>query len=158
LVAGTTVRFDGALPLVAFNTSFGMVGLLPPHDPGLVDVTVTSPWGRTLTLPNALTYVRPPVVTVTPATVTVGGSLTVSWVAEPNGPVDYIHPFREGADVGLDVLSIHVNVSSGSVTYAAPSSPGRYEFRYQPTEGQWGAVAAISNVVTVIPASLTPQR
>jgi hypothetical protein len=157
LIQGTIVKFGGVPAPIAFVSETGpfrgIHGLLPPHAPGPVDITVTSPYGKTLTIPNGLTYVPPPVVTVSPESVTVGGSLTVSWIAEVISPIDYIHPYREGAEFGLDVLSIHVNGKSGSVTYSAPSSPGRYEFRYEPWEGQWGAMAARSNVVTVTPAS-----
>jgi len=158
LIAGTTVTFGGVSPTVAFFEPRigGVIGLLPPHAPGPVDITVTHPLGRSLTIPSALTYVPPPVLTASPVTVPVGGSLTVSWVAEVTSSIDYISLYPEGAANDahwLEIAAQRVTGKSGSMTFTAPSSPGRYEFRYLPFEGQWGAMAARSNVVTVTSAS-----
>jgi hypothetical protein len=160
LIEGTTVRFDGVLPTVAFakGSLSILVGLLPPHGPGPVDVTVTHPLGRSLTIPNALTYVPPPVLTASDVTVTVGGSLTVSWVSETIGPIDFIGLYPEGGREQDEISAQLVSGTSGSMTFTAPLSPGRYEFRYLPFEGQWGAVAARSDVVTVTPATSAHTR
>ena len=159
LIDKTTVKFGGVPATVAFGGGpFGISGLLPPHAPGPVDITVTHPLGRSLTIPNALTYVPPPVLTASPVTVTVGGSVTLSWVAEVTSSIDYISLFPEAAakhEHWLEIASQRVTGTSGSMTFTVPSSPGRYEFRYLPFEGQWDAVAARSNVVTVTPASPT---
>lgn len=163
LIGGTSVRFGGVAPPFA-SGEFGSIrhggsrlyGLLPPHAPGPVDITITHPLGRTLTIPNGLTYVPQPVLTAFPGTVPVGGSLTVSWVTEVFGPVDFISLFPEGVAKNAhweEIAAQHVRSTSGSMTFAAPSSPGRYEFRYLPFEGQWWGMAARSNVVTVTPAS-----
>ena len=44
------------------------------------------------------------------------------------------------------------------MTFTFPSwfPPGVYEFRDEPTEGQWGAMAARSNAVTVTPSAASP--
>jgi hypothetical protein len=87
-------------------------------------------------------------------TVTVGGSVTVSWVAEVTTSIDYISLVREGEHFYQDEIATQrVTGKSGSMTFTVPFSPGRYEFQYLPTEGQWGAMAARSNVVTVTPAT-----
>jgi len=154
LIAGTSVRFGGVAPPFASGLHFGshLVGLLPAHAPGPVDITITHPLGRTLTISNGLTYVPQPVLTASPVTVPVGGSLTVSWVTEVLSPVDFIALYPDGAPRDahwLEIAAQLVRSTSGSMTFAAPSSPGRYEFRYLPFEGQWGGMAARSNVVTV---------
>ena len=147
------MKFDGVPAPFAASTPIGMAGVLPPHDPGPVDITVTSPYGKSLTIPNALTYVPPPVLIASPETVTVGGSVTLSWVTEVHSSIDYIGLFPERGQEWDLLKSQLVTGNSGSMTFTMPSSPGRYDFRYLPVEGQWGAMAARSNVVTVIPAS-----
>jgi hypothetical protein len=91
-------------------------------------------------------------------TVTVGGSLTVSWVSETIGPIDFIGLYPEGGREQDEISAQLVSGTSGSMTFTAPLSPGRYEFRYLPFEGQWGAVAARSDVVTVTPATSAHTR
>jgi hypothetical protein len=155
LSQGTTVTFGGVLPPVLFSDSAAadrLLGLLPPHDPGPVEITVTR-GGRSVTMPNAFTYMPAPVLTASPLTVAAGGSVSVSWVADPVGPVDYIELSPGSASV---VSSQLVPGKQGTMTFTAPPVAGRYQFLYAPFEGQWGGIAARSNVVTVTPASPAP--
>jgi hypothetical protein len=157
LIEGTIVKYGGVAPRIAFTAYPGIVGLLPQHDPGPVDITVTSPYGKTLTIPNGLTYVPQPVLRASPDTLTVGGSVTVSWVVEVTPSDDFItvHPLGFQLPAGPPLQSFLVPGNSGSMTFTFPSwfPPGVYEFRYEPVEGQWGALAARSNAVTVTPPS-----
>ena len=160
LIEGTVVKYGGVAPRIAFAAYPGMVGLLPPHDPGPVDITVTSPYGKTLTIPNGLSYVSQPVLRASPDTVSVGGSVTVSWVVEVTPSDDFItvHPLGFQLPAGPTLQSFLVPGNSGSMTFTFPSwfPPGVYEFRYEPAEGQWGAMAARSNAVTVTPSAASP--
>ena len=148
------VKFGGVrVAHLHYHPTGVLNGLLPPHAPGPVDITVTHPDGRSLTISNGLTYVPAPVLTASPETVTAGGSVTLSFVTEENSSIDYISLFPVGGQEWDEMATQYVIGKSGTMTFLMPSSPGRYEFRYLPHEGQWGATAARSNVVTVTPAS-----
>jgi hypothetical protein len=118
---------------------------------------VTHPTGASRTIPNAITYMPPPVLMATPPTVPAGGLLTLSWTADP--PLgDYIGVYRDGVrywEPPYDIL-LPVAGTSGSVTVTAPRHPGRYEFAYLPWFDEWNVDCARSNVVTVTPASPVP--
>ena len=158
LIAGTTVKFDGIPAPFATVTPIGMGGLIPPHGPGPLDITVTSPYGKSLTIPNGFTYGPAPVLIASPETVAVGGTVTVTWFTEETPTLSYIGLFPVGGMEWDEIEAQLVRGNSGSMTFTAPSPPGRYEFRYLPFEGQWGAMAARSNVVTVIPAAQASSR
>ena len=155
LIQGTIVKFGGVNSPLVFATPIGLAGIIPAHGPGLVDITVTHPAGKTLTMPNALTFMPSPVMTVSELTVTAGTQVTVVWAADPVYSLDFITLYRENAphEDSLTAQLVPVLNTSGSMTFTAPSTPGRYEFRYLPYEGQWGAMSARSNVFTVTAAT-----
>lgn len=163
LIPGTMVSF-GRVPSPSVHaglfSSTGLGGIVPTHDLGPVDITVTHPSGRSLTIPNGITSVPGPVVTAFPLTVTAGSSATVNWTADPVGPEDFISICSEQSasgqpPEGLVMQLVPSRSTSGSLTFEAPSSPGRYQACYLPYAGQWGALAARSNVFTVTAATPT---
>jgi hypothetical protein len=81
--------------------------------------------------------------------------VTVTWVAEMVSSIDYISLYPVGGQAWDEIATQHVTDKSGSMTFTFPSSvpPGTYEFRFLPTEGQWGGVSARSNVVTLVVGS-----
>ena len=108
------VKFGGVQVTQLHYHPLGVLnGLLPPHAPGPVDITVTHPDGRTVTIPNGLMYVPAPVLTASPETVTAGGSVTVSFVTEENSSIDYISLFPVGGQEWELLATQHVMGKSG---------------------------------------------
>lgn len=100
-----------------------------------------------------------------PATVSPGGSLTVSWTAPAGRPVnDWVGLFAVGAPNTASLWYTFTNgTTSGSATATAPSQPGQYEFRYLLQNGYSDivrssaiTVSTASFAVTASPASVGP--
>jgi hypothetical protein len=91
-------------------------------------------------------------LTASPASVTSGSPITVSWSSSSTTLMtsDTIGMFAAGSATLLDSRAA-TGQPSGSVTFTAPSSAGTYEFRYR-TAG--GATLATSNAVTVSAAGV----
>lgn len=116
----------------------------PPHDAGSVDVVVTNPGGERSTLTAGFSYPMPPgpvtgvaaSLTVRPTVVATGGQLQVDWAISGPGFDDWIGIFRVGdSNFGYLDYQYTNGRTTGTQTWAAPSQPGQYEFRYLPNDG-----------------------
>jgi len=147
---GTKVTLDGLQADVLAQASGALFALAPIHAEGSVDVVVTNPDGSSSTLPGGFTY-QAVTVTVSPAVVTPGAQLTVSWVAPPGqSQDDWIGLFKTGETVERWYFYTG-GLTSGTRTLTAPAEPGEYEFRYLPDDLYY--VAARSVTVTVVTMS-----
>jgi hypothetical protein len=105
--------------------------VVPICPPGVVDVSVTNPDGRSATLVGGFTCQT---VVLTPSTLSVspGGPLTISW-SSPVPSDDYfqdeIRMYRvaDGSPTGWVE---RLTGSSGTIPLNAPTTPGDYEFRF----------------------------
>ena len=156
---GATVTLDGLRAVVTRQTSTDISALIPERPVGSVDVVVTNPGGQRGTLTAGFTYAAV-TITASATVAAPGAQLSVSWVAPPGRPVwDWVGLFKVG-DVSLGGnigtrtqrgQAPHVHgfepvegcaehdhlwfvytggASTGTVTLAAPTEPGQYEFRY----------------------------
>jgi thermitase len=88
-------------------------------------------------------------LTASPASVTTGGSLTVSWTAPAGRPTtDWVGLYKVGDPNTAYGWWVYTNgTTSGSATLTAPALAGTYEFRYLLNNGFTSSAA--SNSVTV---------
>ena len=132
---GATVTLGATATSVTVLNSTTIFAIAPARDAGMVDVVVTTPGGQSGRLTGAFTYIVDPPYTLSPSTNTIvaGGQLSVSWTAPRGFAYDWIGFFKVG-DPSTNYESgwwMYTNgVTSGSLTLAAPTVPGQYEFRY----------------------------
>jgi hypothetical protein len=75
-------------------------------------------------------------LTPSPEIVSPGGELSVSWIAPKGGTWDWIGIFSVGAGIcDHGWYEYTKGETSGTLTFKAPSQPGRYEFRYHLNDG-----------------------
>ena len=134
-IAGATVTVNAAALRVTVVNSTTITAIVPAAGAaGPADVVVTNPGGLGGTLTAAFTYSfeTPLTVTVTPSTAEVdaGGRMSVSWTAPRPQPNDWIALFRVGGGYDDDWWGYTEGATSGTLTVAAPTLPGQYEFRY----------------------------
>jgi hypothetical protein len=157
--SGATVTLDGVAAKVTRVTSTTISATTPVHMPGTVDVVVTNPDGKSLTLTGGYTFkVMVATLIASPNLVASGGQLTMSWVTPDGrgciGGGDWIALYRVGDPDDTGAVNGHSDLwydhlcgaTSGTRTLSAPPQPGQYEFRY--LIGGAGSVAR-SNPVTV---------
>jgi len=115
---------------------------------GASPANTSAPVTRTVNVSNGGTGTF--TLAAAPATVSPGGSLTVSWTA-PAGqtsPTDWVGLYAAGASNTQYLWWEYTGGStSGSLGLAAPTTPGTYEFRYLLNDGYTSV--ATSNAVTV---------
>jgi hypothetical protein len=145
-LTGATVTLGGVRADVRLVTGTSISATAPEHADGLVDVVVTNPGGQSGTMVEAFRY-QAAELTASPALVTAGSTITVSWLVRVLGFDDWIGIFRVGEPNTSYLNYKYVGGASGTVTFPAPSAPGQYEFRYLPNDG-YNDIAR-SNIVTV---------
>jgi hypothetical protein len=104
----------------------------PAHAAALVDVIVTNVGGLRATLTAAFTYAfeAPYTLTAHTDTVVAGDQISVSW-SVPRGELeDWIALCKVGQAYDDDWYDFTKGATSGTLTVAAPTQPGQYEFRY----------------------------
>lgn len=126
---GTTVTFGG-LPGTAltYNSGTSVTVTTPAQPAGAVDVTVTNTDTRSATMPNAFTYLVPPVVTtVTPGSGPAAGGTTVTITGShfaPSATVrfggDSATVLSRLADTGITVMTAAHAAGSVDVTVTNP--------------------------------------
>ena len=86
-LSGATVRFDGfgATALIV-NSPTRILAATPAHAPGVVNVTVLNPNGRSANYLNAFTYVLPPPPARLSAAGSAGNDLWIVWTGGANQP------------------------------------------------------------------------
>jgi hypothetical protein len=147
---GTKVTLDGLQADSVPQSGVALFALAPIHTEGSVDVVVTNPDGSTSALPGGFVY-QVVTVTASPAVVTAGAQLTVTWVAPPGqSDSDWIGLFKAGEPVERWYFYTG-GLTSGTRTLTAPTDVGEYEFRYLPDDLYY--VAARSVTVTVVTMS-----
>jgi IPT/TIG domain-containing protein len=152
-----TVTFDGtAATRVVRESQSSIYAVAPPHTEGTVDVTVTNPGGRGLTLAGAYTY-RSVTLTATPAVVGIGGQLIVAWSSPAFGTADWIGLFRLGDPNGAYISYEYVSAATGSRTFTAPPLAGQYEFRYLVDDDYYDAARSAPITVTAAGAPGTAR-
>lgn len=97
-----------------------------------------------------------------PDTVTVGGSLSVTWMAPGAGAYfDWIGLFKTGtSNTGEAWWAYTQGAASGTLNLPAPNTPGTYEFRYFQNNGRADVQRSNPITVTAPPATsytLTPS-
>lgn len=124
-----TVSQGGPFAASSFRT------IVPAHPPGVFDLVFENPGGPSITLSGGWTFLRLPILTVSPTSVAAGGQLTVSWDLPVEAPLQWVALYRVGAS-NFDYLDWqYVGGETGSTQFTAPSQPGQYEFRYLPLDG-----------------------
>ena len=144
--ADATVHLGGVLVGSASVISATRItGYTPMHDAGPVDVIVSNPDGRSVTLTSGFTF-HPVTLTVNPPIVSAGAPLTVGWTAQgrPVNVGDWIGICPAGAS-NMNCENHwwqYVSPPAGTAALAAPPQPGEYEFRYFPDD-RYEDVAAV---------------
>ena len=152
--------FDIELGREITNTTLMSVEM-PENLAGPADIVVTNPDGLSVERLAAFTY-QTVTVSAGASQVARGGVMTVSWIAPAGRPMfDVIALFKEGEVTGSAVWAGSPRgAAAGTLTLAAPSLPGRYQFHYFVDFDHnapfgpdiYGLPAAHSGVVTVSPA------
>jgi hypothetical protein len=137
---GATVTLDGDATSVTVVSSTAITATAPAHAAGTVDVVVTNPGGQSGRLTEGFTYVVDQPYALTPSlnTVTPGSPLSVSWTAPRGGASDWIGLFKVGdpnTNYEEHWWKYTEGAISGTLTLAAPTQPGQYEFRYLLDDG-----------------------
>jgi len=131
---GARVTFGGIDAWVGSVGPGGLVTVPPWHEPGTVDVVVTNPDGRSVTLAGGFTY-RGATLAVDKSDVRPGETVVVTWGGPPD-PSDFAPPdLIVLSAVGDRFHSSLWETFSGvggpfSATFKAPATPGAYELRY----------------------------
>jgi hypothetical protein len=114
--------------LLAFTIGFTACDGRSPSEP--TPLPPASPSGPSA--PSVTAIEKPFAVTVTPSTgaVDAGGRMSVSWTAPRAQPKDWLALFRVGEGYDDDWWDYTNGATSGTLTLAAPTRPGQYEFRY----------------------------
>ena len=83
--AGATVTMGGVAARILSSNNFSTIDVIAPdHDAGSVDVVVTNPGARTVTLAGAFRFTTV-TISVSANEVTAGSELTVSWIVPDQG-------------------------------------------------------------------------
>lgn len=165
--AGAAVTIGGvAARVVSSNVISSIDVIAPDHDAGSVDVVVTNPDGRNITLTGAFRFTTI-TISVSANVVAAGDELTVSWVVpdqgEPSGvrlPEDAIALWNIKTNQRIWDEET-TGTSSGTRTINAPNEPGQYEFRYRDFTDFTHRDIGRSSVITVnaaAPSGSRPQR
>jgi len=106
--------------------------------------------GSTSALPGGFVY-QVVTVTASPAVVTAGAQLTVTWVAPPGqSDSDWIGLFKAGEPVERWYFYTG-GLTSGTRTLTAPTDVGEYEFRYLPDDLYYVAARSVTVRVVAMP-------
>jgi hypothetical protein len=131
-ISGATVNADAMALNVTVVDSTTITALVPAHAAALVDVIVTNVGGLRATLTAAFTYAfeAPYTLTAHTDTVVAGDQISVSWSAPRGELEDWIALCKVGQAYDDDWYDFTKGATSGTLTVAAPTQPGQYEFRY----------------------------
>jgi hypothetical protein len=165
--ASTTVTMGGVVARILSPVNFSTIDVIAPdHDGGSVDVVVTNPGGRSVTLTGAFRFTTV-TISVSANEVTAGSELTVSWIVPDQGESSTVR----GAEDAILLWNINAGkfawgeettgTSSGTRTLNAPNEPGQYEFQYKDfneLRRPYDRVMGRSSVITVTAAGQSNSR
>jgi hypothetical protein len=163
--AGATVTMGGVEARVLSSSNSTIDLIAPDHDGGLVDVVVTNPGGRSITLTAGFRFTTV-TISVSATEVTAGSELTVSWIVPDQGESSLVR----GAEDSISLWNVTTGksvwgeettgTSSGTRTLAAPTEPGQYEFQYRDfndLRNPYARIMGRSRVVTVSAGSVSER-
>lgn len=169
--AGATVIMGGVDARVLSSDNSTIHVIVPDHDGGSVDVVVTKPGGRSVTLTGGFRFTTV-TISVSAYEVTAGSELTVSWIVPDQGEP----PSVRGVDDSITLRNIDTGKvvwsedllqgptpgeSSGVRTLTAPTDPGQYEFQYRnfnETRNPNSRIMGRSGVIAVTAAAPSASR
>lgn len=164
--AGATVTIGGVAARILSNNHSTIDAIAPDHESGSVDVVVTNPGGRNVTLAGAFRFTTL-TISVSASEVTAGSELTVSWIVPDQGEPRTVR----GAEDQMVLWNINTGkvawfeettgTSSGTRTLNAPNEPGQYEFQYKDFNDlrrPYDRVMGRSSVITVTAAAPSGSR
>jgi hypothetical protein len=164
--AGAAVTMGGSVARI-LASSFSTIDVIAPdHDGGSVDVIVTNPGGRSVTLAGQFRFTTV-TISVSAYVVTAGSELTVSWNVPDQGEPPTVRGGEDiislwNIDTGKVVWSMDTTgISSGTRTLTAPTQPGQYEFQYNDFNDfrtPYDRLLARSSVITVTAAARSGSR
>jgi len=156
--AGATVTMGGVEARILSSNNASTIDLIAPdHDGGLVDVVVTNPGGRSVTLAGGFRFTTV-TISVSATEVTAGSELTVNWIVPDQNESSLVR----GAEDAISLWNVTTGkfiwaeettgTSSGTRTLAAPTEPGQYEFQYRDfndLRNPYARIMGRSSVITV---------